>query len=399
MTHSVKAVHLFLSVLVLLQCAGSQTSNNSDQLSAQGREALQSGRFAEAQSAYEKLQRLEPGVPEVYVALGLIYFQEAKYDQAVPALTKALKLKANAPKAEALLAMSLSELTRYKEAVPGLERCFRTSSDLQIKRMCGLQLERTDTGLHKDSKAVEVALEMDRIFPEDPEVLYHSGRIYGNQAFLSVQHLSETAPNSIWMQQAAAEAYESHGDTDAAISAYRAVLAIDPSRAGIHFRIGRTLLSRAQQAGSSASMTETLAEFERELEVDPSNGNAAYEIAEIHRKAGELDQAANFFNMALKYYPDFGEAHLGLAAVLMAQQQPDQAVPHLKQAIALDATSEVAWYRLSRAENMLGNRVEQEKALAEFKRLRYLEASRKQTMQAPSPDEITKQQLDQNAQP
>jgi hypothetical protein len=41
----------------------------------------------------------------------------------------------------------------------------------------GLQLQRAYTGLRQDDKAVEVALELTRAFPKDPEVLYHAGRL------------------------------------------------------------------------------------------------------------------------------------------------------------------------------------------------------------------------------
>jgi len=53
---------------------------------------LASGRYEEAQRAYEKLRELEPGVAEVHANLGLIYFEEKKFEQAVPALRQALKL-------------------------------------------------------------------------------------------------------------------------------------------------------------------------------------------------------------------------------------------------------------------------------------------------------------------
>jgi len=48
---------------------------------------------------------------------------------------------------------------------------------------------------------------------------------------------------------------------------------------------------------------EALREFEQELQLDSSNANAAYEIAEIHRRTGQLDKAREFFEMALKQYP------------------------------------------------------------------------------------------------
>ncbi len=103
---------------------------------------------------------------EVHANLGAIYFQERKYEAAVSALRQALKLKPALPKTSALLAMSLSELGRYSEALPGLEKCFRQSTDPPIKRMCGLQLLRAYSGLRRDSNAVDVALELNRLYPE-----------------------------------------------------------------------------------------------------------------------------------------------------------------------------------------------------------------------------------------
>jgi tetratricopeptide (TPR) repeat protein len=98
------------------------------------------------------------------------------------------------------------------------------------------------------------------------------------------------------------------------------VLKIDPNHPNIHFRIGRTLLARAQAKGDGADVTEAATEFVQELQLDPSNANAAYELAEIHRKAGQLEDAQKYFEIAVANYPNFEEAHVGLAATLMALQ-------------------------------------------------------------------------------
>ncbi len=354
-----------------------------------GERALAEGRYDEAEKAYAKLRQLDPGVAEVHVKLGLIYFQQGKFEQAVPSLRQALKLKPTLPNADILLAMSLSELGRYTEALPGLEKGFRRSSDPALKRLAGLQLQRAYTGLQKDSKAVEVALELSRLYPEDPEILYHGSRLYANFAYLMLRKLSDVAPTSVWRRQASGETFESQGQHDLAIREYRAVIALDPGRPGIHFRLGRVLLGRSQPG----SQAEALKEFERELELDPTNANAAYEAAEIHRKSGQLDNAQKTFEMALKRDPDFEEAQIGLARVLITLGKPDLALPHLQKAIALNSANEVSQYQLSQVYRALGKAVEQQKALAEFQRLRS-EKSRREEKQALSPQEVTKQQLD-----
>src|SRR5262249_640482 len=146
----------------------------------------------------------------------------------------------------------------------------------------------------RDQNAVETALELNRLYPDDPEVLYHTGKIYGNSAFLNMQKLAQVAPSSVWRHQALAEAYESQGSYDAAIGEYRQVLAQDPNRVGIHYRLGRTLLSRSRNTTSEGDAAEALKEFQQELAVDPSNANAAYEIADADRNAGQLEEAQKF---------------------------------------------------------------------------------------------------------
>jgi len=294
--------------------------------------------------------------------------------------------------------MSLSELGRYAEALPGLEKGFRQSTDPPLRRMCGLQLLRAYSGLRRDSKAVEVAVELNRLYPDDPEVLYHTGRIFGNFAFLNMQKLAQVAPSSVWRHQAEAEAYESQGSSDAAISEYRQVVSADPRRPGIHYRIGRTLLARSRQSNTPDDATAAAKEFEQELQVDPGNANAAYELGELHRNAGEFSEAQKFFEQAVKSYPDFEEAQLGLAAVLTALQRPDSALPHLQKAVTLSPGNEVAWYRMSQVQGMLGHEADQKKAFAEFQRLRSQKWSQEEGgKEIFSPDEITRQQLDQNA--
>ena len=375
-----------------------QADNDAVQKYAEaGQRALAAGQYAEAQSDFDQLAKLEPNIAEVHATLGLINFKLRNYETAVREIHTAQKLKPGLPRLDSLLGMSLSELGRYNEALPGLEKGFRQSADPEIKRMCGLQLMRAYTGLRKDDDAVRVALDLNRLYANDPEVLYNTGKVYGNYAFLTISRLAQAAPNSVWRHLAAAEAFESQGSYNDAISEYRAVLAIDPERVGIHYRIGRTLLAQSHQTGAQTNNDEARKEFEQELELDPHNGNAAYEIAEMYRRAGDFAQAEQYFERALQDYPGFEEAHLGLAAVYMAQQKPEQALPHLKTAITLNAEDEVSWYRLAEVERALGNKTEQQNALAQFRKLHQVTLDQKTGRLMTSTNEVTKQELDPEA--
>jgi tetratricopeptide (TPR) repeat protein len=390
----IKDVVFHGSIMLVLSCASSLAQGSQDetlqQYSQAGQQALAAGHYDEAESDFTKLLAIDPDIAEIHATLGLVYFQEKKFDQAVPELRRALRLKPGLTRASTLLAMSLSEVGEYPQALPGLEKGFHQAPDADTKRMCGLQLMRTYTGLQRDRDAVTIALELNRLFPNDPEILYHTSRIYGNIAYLTLHKLEAVAPTSIWRHQAVAEAFESEGSTNLAVGEYREVLKLDPQRVKIHYRIGRTLLARWQLTHLPEDRAEAAREFEQELQLDRGNANALYELAEIHRQMNELDQAQQFFEAALKYYPDFEQAQLGLATTLMAQRKPDLALPYLQKAVTLDAEDEVAWYRLSQANRALGNKDEQQKALAQFQRVRSQMASQQGTT---TPGEVTKQSL------
>jgi tetratricopeptide (TPR) repeat protein len=383
-----------LAMLALSAAAGAVAQGTQEetlqQYSQAGQQALAAGHYEEAESDFKKLLAIAPDIAEIHATLGLVYFQEKKFDQAVPELQRALKLKPGLGRASTLLAMSLSEVGEYQEALPGLQKGFQQATDPASKRMCGLQLMRTYTGLERDKDAVTVALELNRLYPDDPEILYHTGRVYSNYAFLTLHKLEVVAPTSIWRHQAAAEAFESEGSTNLAIGEYREVLKLDPHRPNIHYRIGRTLQARYQLNHMPEDRAEAVQEFEQELQLDPGNANAIYELAEIHRQQNELDQAQQLFESALQYYPDFEEAQVGLATTLLAQQKPDLALPHLQRAVVLNADDEVAWYRLAQADRALGNKDEQTKALAQFQRVRSQIALQQGTS---TPGEVTKQVL------
>jgi tetratricopeptide (TPR) repeat protein len=183
------------------------------------------------------------------------------------------------------------------------------------------------------------------------------------------------------------------------VGEYRHVLALEPNRSRIHYRLGRTLLAQSRQNNSSELKAEALKEFQQELVSDPSDASAAYELGESARSIGQLEEARAYFEEALKFYPDFEEAHVGLAAVLMAQGAPKLALPHLQRAVAINPGDEVAWYRLSRAQKALGNEALQQQAIAEFQRLHEKTLQQARMKEPISASEVTKQVIEPSAEP
>jgi tetratricopeptide (TPR) repeat protein len=359
----------------------------------EGERALAEGRYADAEKSYEALRQLTPAVGEVHARLGLACFQQGKYADAIGPLREALRLKPELPNLDVLLGMSLSELGRFEEGLPAVAKAFSETTDPALRRMAGLHLQRIYTGLGRDRDAVDVALRLSHLHPDDPEVLYHSGRLFANFAYLQTMRLAAVAPDSVWLHQAAGEANESQGQYDAAVREYRQVLATAPRRPGIRFRIGRVLLARANGDSAGADAVDAHRAFEEELALDPTNANAAYELAEMERKAGELESARKLFEQGVRHQPAFEQALVGLGRTLIALGRPDAALSHLNAAIQANPGNHVAYYQLALAYRALGNTGAQEAALANFKRARAA-ASHHTTAVPQITPEVTPQVLD-----
>ncbi len=380
---------VLLPALVLSQIA---SRVDVERLAKEGEEALTAKRFDAAARTYEMLVKLDPKIAENHAQLGLARYMQGDFVHAAPAFSQALVLKPVIGGVDILLAMCFSEMGRYAEAVQGLEKGFQHPPDAGMHRLIALELERTYQGLHELEKAADVALRLSRLYPDDPELMYHAGHLYGDLAYETMHRLARVAPDSIWLHQAAGEAHEVQGQDDLAILEYRKVLEGDPARPGIHFRIGRVLLSR----NSDRSAAEALQEFEKELKTDPTNASAAYEIGEILRKSGQLEQSRVFFAGAVEQQPDFEEAQIGLARVLIELHQPREALPHLDAAVRRNSENEVSQYQLAIVYKALGNLAEQKRALDRFRRLRAQTNSRRESLSdAPlTPDKVTRQTID-----
>lgn len=383
---------------LLLMPAGSAQSSTQQQVAqyaAAGQQAMRQGNYAVAQKNFEKLDSIDPNIAEVHAMLAAIDFQQREYGKTIREVRIAQKLKPGLPRLGSLLGMALSEEGHYEEAIPPLKKAFQGENNSAVKKMCGLELIRAYSNLNLDADAVEVAVVMNRMFPNDPEVLYQTGRVYGNRAYEVMEKLHNIAPGSVWMLQAQAEANQSREDWPAAITAYKHVLVLDPSRPGIHYQMGRIYLAKYRASQSEEDKQAAIAQFQDELKVDPSNADATYELANIQEESGNLVAAAEQFAALLKQVPDFEEALVGLGGIDLTAKKPAEAIPLLERATKIRPDDVVAWWRLSQAYRAVGNRQGQMHALATFEKLH--SGADAKMLNPPGMDAVTPQKLDVSA--
>lgn len=360
-----------------------------------GQKAMASGQYTEARQNFEQLAKLEPNIAEVHATLAAIYFKQREYERTIQEVRTAQKLKPSLPRLDSLLGLAFAELDQFDEALPLLEKGFHQTADSEVRRMCGLQLLRAYPALRRDSDAVETSLTLNKLYRDDPEVLYHTGRIYGIFAYTVMTRLKDTAPGSIWTLQAQGELHEAQNEYEEAIFTFKHILELDPRRRGIHHRLGRVYLSRFREHQKPEDREAAQQEFRAELATDPRNGNAKYELANIQTDLGNLEEATKLYEEIVERFPDFEEALVGLGGVYLDTQKPAQALAVLERAIKLNPNDDIAWYRISRADRAVGNKEGQQKAIATFQEL-----SKAKPLHKPVADEeVTPQHIDPGAQP
>lgn len=256
-------------------------------------------------------------------------------------------------------AIDLAAKGNCRDALPALKKATAQAPKNNIKyhlematARCAMSLERTET-------AVEALLALNREFPHDPEVLYISTHFYSEMATRASQELAATAPNSTQAQQLEAEAYESHGDWDRAVTEYRKILEQDPQRHGIHYQLGRIFITKTPPDEASAKQ-----EFEEELKIDPYNASAEFMLGETARQAGQWDEAIARFSKATHDDVGFDEAYLALGMSLNSAGKFPDAVAPLETYVKRQSGDPAGHYQLATAYARTGRKQDADKELA-----------------------------------
>jgi tetratricopeptide (TPR) repeat protein len=264
-------------------------------------------------------------------------------------------------------AVGLAESGHCEEAMPSLRKSVDHLKEPELRRKVALNGVRCAMTLHQTDAALKFLRLLTSEFPMDPEALYVAVHAYSDLSTLASQELARNAPESVQAYELLAEAFEAQRRWDDAEKEYRAILKQDPNLPGIHFRLGRLLLSRPNPPASTAD--EAKQEFTAELQINPNNAGAEYVLGELARQRQEWQEAVNHFSRASKLDPQFGEAFLGLGMALIGEKSYPEAVAPLETAVKLAPKNPDAHYNLALAYNRTGRKQDGEKEFAVHQRL------------------------------
>ena len=261
----------------------------------------------------------------------------------------------------------LARTGHCEEALPLLKKVGGQTTDRATQREAGFALVQCAMALDQRDAAVDALRSLSREFPQDPEVFYITVHTYSDISSRAAQQLATTAPDSPPAHQLLAESFEMQGKWDEAAGEYRAILKTHPQLPGIHFRLGRLLLSKPSPGPSVAD--EARKEMEQELAIDPGNAGAEYVLGELARQSQQWDDAIGHFAQAAKLDVSFSDAYLGLGASLLQKKRFPEAVSPLETAVKLEPRNPDAHYNLAMAYSRVGRKQDAEKEFAVHRRM------------------------------
>jgi Tfp pilus assembly protein PilF len=264
-------------------------------------------------------------------------------------------------------AITMAAQGHCREAIPALKHAMAGQSAAGMRKEAGVSGVRCSLAVDDRDATLEFIRLLHKQFPQDPDVLFVVVHAYSDLSTRAAQDLAQTAPQSIAAHKLNAEALEMQGKWDAAQLEYEEILKKEPNARGIHFLLGRSLLSRPD-AGADVS-ARARQEFLKELQLDPSNSAAQYILGELARRDQNWDEATSRFSQAAKLDPNFAEAYLGWGASLVSDQKYQDAIAPLRIAERLTPGNPDIHHALATALVRSGHKEEADREFAIHRRL------------------------------
>ncbi|MDQ1409176.1 MAG: hypothetical protein QOJ41_911 [Acidobacteriaceae bacterium] len=300
-----------------------------------------------------------PGIAALFaLSISYLWFDSACLAQQV----KAPATSSGRSGLSAEKAVTLAEQGYCQESISALKHAMIGQVPAETRKRAGIVGIRCSLALDDRDSAAEFIRLLNKQFSQDPDVLFVLVHAYSDLSTRTAQDLGRTAPQSLAAHKLNAEALEMQGRWEPAQLEYEGILQKDPNAPGIHFLLGRLLLSKPDAGPDAAERAKQ--EFLKEVEIDPRNAGAQYILGELARREEKCDEAIARFSQAAKLDTNFGEAYLGWGTCLVALKRHEEAIAPLEIAVRMQQGNPAAHYNLAVALSRTGKKEEAEKEFA-----------------------------------
>jgi len=309
-----------------------------------------------------ELVTLDPKNASAQGNLGVLLFFDGKYAEAIPNMRGAVEAQPGLARIEALLGIAEKRTGDPKRAQGHLEHAFENLDDKKIRIEAGLELIELDSASAQLPKALGVAVKLEELAPQNPQILlavHHISRQIMDQSLLS---MTVVAPDSAEMHMIVAGELGREGDHVKSIAEYREAIRLNPRLPGAHFELAEQLRTSADP-GLNA---QAEAEYEAAIRVNEYDATSWRQLGGIMTAKGDFNTAEQDYKKALALQPRDSDAETGLAIVLISLNRTNEAISLLENALKDDPTNIVAHYRLSMLYRRAGRTAESQRETDAF---------------------------------
>ena len=207
------------------QVISSQIQDQVQEHFLAAQQAQQQGRLDDAVGEYKEVLRLQPGLPEVYANLGLVYYAQARFGDSARALARAGKLRPGMRGVSLWLGIDEVRLNQPSQGVTYLREAVRLDPKEKLAQSW------LGTALW-DAGQMDAALFQLRTaaaqFPDDPDLLFAAGEAYGKAVHQQTEELLEASRGTALSDRIYADLYAEERDWTKAEGHLRRAIERDP---------------------------------------------------------------------------------------------------------------------------------------------------------------------------
>jgi len=355
-----------LGFLVLLFAGGldAQPSTESfDDLSRRAQAVIDSDP-AQAAVLYKQALDLQPTWPAGWFYLGGALHRLGRYGEAVEAFHKAIELAPKNGVTWGFLGLSEYELGHFEKSLEAMAKAEQfglgTNSGFEtaVRQKAAQMLIRSSLFDQAMSQLQPLAKYQENM----PSVVEDVG-LCALAIASDPDKLPEARKKVVDMAGAAMWAATSQRPKDAE-EGFQKLLATYPREPGVHYAYGLYLMDIDQQGA--------LQQFRKELATNPAHWPALLVSAFLETREGNPAVAMKYAEKARTLVPSnyiwLCDAEMGRA--LLAQDQPEKAVPLFEESVKLQPDNAQAHFYLEQAYRRVGRKADAQREKAEFVRLK-----------------------------
>src|ERR1022692_3281066 len=217
-------------------------------LEQQAQKYLQEQKPQLAIPVLREITSLDPKNLNAQGNLGVLLFFQGDYAEAIPHMRAALQLQPDLWRIEALLGIAEKRTGDPRGAQNDLERAFSHLDEKKIQVEAGLELIELDSASAQLDKALSVAVKLEELEPQNPQILFITFQISQQMTNQSLLSMLLVAPDSAEMHMIMAGELGRQGDHPNAIANYREAIRLNPMLPGAHFELAEQLRTSSDPA-------------------------------------------------------------------------------------------------------------------------------------------------------